>query len=316
MLKLRCLPVLLLLPLLLSAQEIPLHLPVSPIVVARSPLYSQPLISPQQGWHFSSLLDYSSAVEVAGIDNRVLVLDAELLTVNLRVRRDFSTRRFAFIDLPMRGAYDGFLDGFLDEYHRITGLKVPARNRLPRNQFAWQIDFPDTTVIYQKPNIFLGDIRLGTGWRWGTSQLVASVVLPTASTKAEGWRRHRLGLALSWTQQLYRSDRLSWEGGLSAGWTQAAGATPQWQRENFLGGMTAARWRFWKQQALYASLWVQPGIWRDTGLRTLDNADVTLDFGGLIRPGKGWPELQLGVTEDLYPDGPAQDIGFRVGIRW
>ena len=52
-----------------------------------------------------------------------------------------------------------------------------------------------------------------------------------------------------------------------------------------------------------------------TGFAAWDDAEVTIDFGGFVNLGNGWPELQLGVTEDLLPRGPAVDVGFKIGAR-
>ena len=64
------------------------------------------------------------------------------------------------------------------------------------------------------------------------------------------------------------------------------------------------------------TLWVQSPNWKDTGFRALDRAEVTLDLGGLFSVRQGWPEIQVGLTEDLLPSGPSVDAGFKLGIRW
>jgi hypothetical protein len=78
----------------------------------------------------------------------------------------------------------------------------------------------------------------------------------------------------------------------------------------------ALRWRFAGNQAVFGTLWMQSANWKNTGWGSVDDAEVTLDFGGLVRLGKHWPELQLGMTEDLKPGGPAIDAGFKLGVRW
>jgi hypothetical protein len=78
----------------------------------------------------------------------------------------------------------------------------------------------------------------------------------------------------------------------------------------------ALRWRFAGQQALFGTLWMQSANWKNTGWGSVDDAEVTLDFGGLLTLGKHWPELQLGMTEDIKPSGPAIDAGFKLGLRW
>ena len=50
-------------------------------------------------------------------------------------------------------------------------------------------------------------------------------------------------------------------------------------------------------------------------MRPLDQRELTLDYGFLLRAKKG-PEWFLGMTEDLEPKGPAIDLSFRIGARW
>ena len=44
--------------------------------------------------------------------------------------------------------------------------------------------------------------------------------------------------------------------------------------------------------------------------------ETTLDFGGLFVLKESWPELQLGMSQDIAPRGPALDVGVKVGVRW
>jgi hypothetical protein len=43
--------------------------------------------------------------------------------------------------------------------------------------------------------------------------------------------------------------------------------------------------------------------------------DFDLDFGYILRS-KGGHEFRLGMTEDIYPSGPAIDLIFRFGYNW
>jgi hypothetical protein len=61
---------------------------------------------------------------------------------------------------------------------------------------------------------------------------------------------------------------------------------------------------------------MQSSNWKNTGWESVDGSEVTLDFGGLIRLKRRWPEIQLGMTEDFWPAGPAIDAGFKLGLRW
>ena len=106
------------------------------------------------------------------------------------------------------------------------------------------------------------------------------------------------------------------DAGLSAGWTPTQGALAAYQKSAFLGGLIGSRGRFSGSQSLFATIAFQTANWQDTGWRSVDGRDVTLDAGGLVNFKQGWPEVQIGITEDLAPRGPAVDVGFKVGLRW
>lgn len=307
----------LLAPALLAAQELPPYVPVNPALSSRSALYAQPIVEPGRGWKVRLVTDYTNAVEVALAGGREYNFDAEILQSDLWVTRDLSPRAFVLANVALRGGYDGGLDGFLNWYHDLIGFKVPARNRRFENRFGWDMELPDgRTIVRHQPGTFLGDLRLGLGVRRGRAQLVGTVTLPTTTTKEAGWGRDAIGTALALTVNLKRSERWQVDGGLTLGYTPATGELEAYQRTVFHGGMLGARWRFAGKQALFATLFAQSGSWEGTGFNALESREVTLDFGGLLHLKQGWPELQLGMTEDLAPRGPAVDAGFKVGLRW
>src|SRR6185503_12349951 len=144
-----------------------------------------------------------------------------------------------------------------------------------------------------------GDARLGVGWRSGRAQLLGSVTLPTTTTHAKGWGRTVMGTSLALSGNLVRTSRIVIDAGGTVGWTPATGVLADYQRTVFGGGFTALRWRFAGSQAVFATAWVQSGNYKGTGLPALDDREFTLDFGALLRLKRSWPELQLGLTEDV-----------------
>ncbi len=305
------------LPATVLAQDLPPYVPANPVLESRSALYAQPFIAPHRGWQVRFLTDYYNAVEVSqSEDARQTLLDAEILQADLWVTRDISRRFFVIADLPLRGGYDGFLDGFLIWYHKATGLAVPARDELPRNVFQWGFVLPDTAVDRTRPGTFLGDIRAGAGMRFGRAELVASVTLPTATLGEDGWTRHVPGTSLALTARVVESNRFMVDASGSAGYTPAQGGLARFQRTTFASGMLSARWRFAGRQSVFATVWEQSPSWKNTGFHAMDDAEVTTDFGFLLHLHRDWPELQLGMTQDLVPRGPAMDVGFTIGVRW
>ncbi|MFZ9689623.1 MAG: hypothetical protein ACO3DS_07270 [Phycisphaerales bacterium] len=136
-----------------------------------------------------------------------------------------------------------------------------------------------------------------------------------ATHRHTGAAHGTIGTSIALTTNLATTDRVVADAGLTVGTAAATGELASYQRTIFVGGMAALRWRFWGRQALYGTLFMQRSPWQGTGFAAWDDPEVTIDFGGVVNLGQGRPELQLGVTEDLLPRGPAVDVGFKVGLR-
>ncbi len=301
----------------LSAQDIPQYVPINPVLQSRSALYAQPHIGPADGWQFRVVTDYTNAVETAvSSDRREFALDAELLQVDLWMTRDVSPKVFVIGNIALRSGHAGHLDGFLNWYHDVIGLRVPARNRRTENRFTWEFELDDAQITRARA-AFLGDARIGAGVRLGDRvQLTGTITLPTSTTGRAGWGRKTVGTSLAASARAVESSRIALDVSGTVGYTPTQGDLSRYQQSVFGGGMLAGRWRFAGRQAVFATLWGQTAAWHDTGFATMDRAEVTLDFGALLQVGGGFPELQLGLTEDLLPSGPAVDIGFKIGARW
>lgn len=302
----------------LAAQDIPPYVPVNPVLASRSPLYAQPYLPTRSGWHLRAVMDYSNAVEVdESPDTRFYTFDAEVLETDFWLTHDLSSHAFVIGDLPLRGGYNGFLDGFLNWYHKVIGLPVPARETDPHNTFIWNFTLPGPTNITRSaPGTFLGDARVGGGLRFGGLELLGMVTLPTTTTGEDGWGRKVVSSSLAASGELLHTSRWLVDAEVTAGWTPTTGALAAYQRSVFAGGFLSARWRFAGEQALYSTFWTQSDNWQNTGWDALDTPEVTMDFGALLRLKRNWPEVQVGATEDLIPKGPAVDIGFKFGLRW
>lgn len=306
-------------PVAASAQDIPPYVPANPLLESRSALYAQPYISPHQGWQVRFVTDYYNAVEVAdshGPDPRQSVFDAEVLQADLWVTGDVSRKVFVLANLPVRGGYAGFLDGFLIWYHHLTGLSVPARDQLPRNTFQWRLDLPDSSIRRANPGTFIGDLRTAIGFRLGRAEVIASLTLPTATLGDDGWTRHVIGSSVALIDELVRNSRFTVDASATAGITPTQGRLARYQRSVFAAGLLSGRWRFAGEQAVFGSIWAQSSSWKGTGFNAVDDPEISADFGFLLHLKRRWPELQLGMTQDLLPAGPAMDVGFSVGLRW
>jgi hypothetical protein len=310
--------ILVVLPEAVAAQGgLPSYSPINPVAASRIGLSFEPYRSPRpHRWAVSVGLDYASTIESNQLEESLFLLDSELLRLRAAVSRDLGTRTFVLAEAELLGAYAGRLDGFLEWYHDLLGIAIPERDRRPRNEFLFVIDLPGRApVLRERSDLFLGDLRLGAGFRIHPSlQSIVSLTLPT-STGPEGYGRGVVSARLLNTVRLALTPRLVFEGSLSGGFAPTHGELAQWQREVAVAASSGARWRFWGRQSLYGNLFLHSSQYRDTGLPSLDRRELSFDFGWILTGSSG-RELRVGMTEDLEPGGPAIDLVFRMGAEF
>lgn len=296
-----------------GAQGLPPYQPTNPLLTARSALYFQPYVDATKRWDVRILTDYASLVEFAEVPRASMVLDAELLRVEATITRNFGDG-FVGASGSFNGVYNGFLDGILDWYHRVTGLRVRAREVLPRNVYDYSLSLPNGDSIARPASSgFLGDIRLVAGHRhtphWQTA---IAVTLPTGRA---GFGREAPSVAAVTTLRTTATRPLVAEFSAGVGYTPARGALQPFQETDFHHLSGGIRYRFWGRQAAFINAFYQSRNYQGTTMRTMDQREITLDYGFLLRAKKG-PEWFLGMTEDLEPKGPAIDLSLRIGARW
>lgn len=299
-----------------GAQGLPAYRPINPLYTSRTSLGFVPYRDAAAGrWQLDVGLDYASAIESRRTDSAGELLDGELLRLDLSVSRDLGRRWFTGANVPLQGAYGGVLDGFLHWYHGLIGISMPERDARPRDRFAYQVNLPDgTAVSHRSSGGYLGDARLWVGHRFSRHvQSVLSVTLPT-STSPAGYGLGTVSADLFTTARGPVSSRLLAEGGIGIGMTPRSGELSPVERTVFGNAAGGLRYRFWGRQSLFATLYYGTPAYRRTGLPSLDGADLSLDFGWILRTRSG-REWRIGMTEDLRPSGPAVDIVFRLGVR-
>lgn len=304
-------------PAALSAQGLPSYRPINPVAASRSGLgfeaFREAVPRP---WRADIGLEYASTIEFNQEGDASFFLDSELLRARATVYRDLGARTFLLAEAELLGAYDGVLDGFLEWYHDLLGIEIPERDRRPRNDFLYAADLPGRPAVVHRPGaLFLGDLRLGAGFRpHRRVQTVLALTLPT-NTGPPGYGRDVVSAGVLNTVRLPVSPRLMVEGSVSGGYTPATGALEEVQRELFAAGSAGLRWWFWGRQSLYGNLFLHSPYYRGTRVPALDRRELSFDFG-LILAGRDGRELRLGMAEDLEPGGPAVDLVFRVGARF
>ena len=192
-------------------------------------------------------------------------------------------------------------------------------NRPPkslRNAFGDSLSIPGGPhLVRSRPGAYLGDIRLGVGFRHSSHwQTLVSATLPT-NTGPEGFRRGTFSINAVTTIRSDFGRRFTYEGTLGGGMTPSRGDLSEFQHSTFLMVSQGLRARVAGPLHLYTNLIYHSALYHDTGTTELDARELTVDLGGFFRFRRG-PEWIVGLTQDLEPSGPAIDVSFRLGARW
>lgn len=303
----------------LTGQSLPIHHSLNLAAEARSGLYFQPYVPARAGWRFQVAVDYASMVEYGlglSLADTSYMLDTEALRLNLSASRNLGNRGFLLLEGYFGGTYNGFLDGALDWYHGIFGIYYPEREARRHNDYGYRYRRPDGQLLrFRRRGAYLGDVRVGVGLRHSPkAQSVLSLTLPT-NTAGDGYARGQPSISLLNTVRAPVTPRLIYEGSLNLGVTPSDGPLRDVQERVFLLATSGARWRTIGAVWSFANLYLHSPYYSRADARQLDRWDLTIDFGWIVRS-RGGREFRFGMSEDLWPSGPAIDANFRVGYSW
>ena len=293
---------------------VPLFGSQNPIETNRSVLFAPPLLMPREDWAASMALDYSSAIELYGTQTRSMLLDAELGRFQVSLVRRIDESWFGFGQFAVQGAYDGFMDRFINWYHKLVGVDYVARDIRPINKYAYYVEYEKGRRMTYKP-VDLGpaDSKLGIGRRFGENlQLLFVLGLPTAI--APGFRAGTVQAGLMFTGQLPVTPWMVAVGTLGIGATPRTGTLALYENVVFGSASVGLRIRLSWMNSIYGNLWFHTAPMHGMDMPPTDNVDLSVDFGWILRIDQK-TELWISMVEDPYPDGPALDVAFRIGMR-
>lgn len=283
---------------------------------ARSPLYFQPRVPARSGTRVTVAFDYASLYELSyGPVAGDYVQDLELSTFHFAATQDLSPTTFVSADLPMATAWKGGIDGFLSWWHGVLGITIPERALRPEHRFDYRLSLPNGATIVHDPATYVGDLRVGAGWRFSPGgQVTGTVTFPTATADGYGRDVVSFGAVLTGTADL--DPRLRVEGNLGLGFApRTQSGLRSYQRTTFGSVGGGFRWRFYRQASMFGTLWWHSPYYGRTGIRALDGNEFTFDFGWIFRtPGAG--EWRVGMSEDPLPSGPGVDAVFKASRSW
>jgi hypothetical protein len=249
-------------------------------------------------------------------------LDGETWRTTLALRYGVGPRLEAGIDASLINHSGGFLDGFIESFHKAIGKPKNDGAGNPRNQFDYVYRRDGASIIDLKDDVWaFGDILLSGAWRLSSPNdagrrvaLRATLKLPTgreADLAGSGGTEGSMRIAVLDPETLTR-----WNTTLFA----SAGAM-YIGTDTFLGdlrrpivgfGTIGAGWTPASWVALKLQADGHTALSRENGFKPL--AYTVHVMGGFTFALPGGVDMDLGIVENILNE-TAPDVGFQLGFR-
>jgi Protein of unknown function (DUF3187) len=259
----------------------------------------------------AAVLSHSSVFMVKGSPEWSVNLDMEITELALRFKRDIPNFFEIGVEVPFVSFESGFMDGFLDSYHKAFGFADYGRSGRPENEFLYEVKRNGSTVVRGKAGrIGIGDMRI-TAKRviLGGDPVVsvrAELQLPTGdATEGFGSGTFGGGATLLVDKKLSKKFMSYWN--IGAVFPGELKARETVSLRNFLHGGTAIEAALWEKFSILGQVEFQTSPFPKTGIGAIDRISALLSFGGRYVSGNN--NVEFSITEDPNTAG-APDVTF------
>lgn len=267
------------------------------------------------GVDFELAFDIANDMDEADRSGEVLVMDAELRTVNVAIRHRVSERLEIGLDVPYLSYSGGFLDRIIYDFHDFLGLSNSTRDG-PRDLFRLYVEKNGVTLYDAAgPSSGIGDLQVSAALRLGNATLRASVKAPTGDPQkltGSGAADLAVGVHAGGSTTLLAKP-LSYTAFVGAMALGDGDVLPTLQKRGVPYGGLALRWHATPRFALAAQLYAQ-GPYLDAALDELGGNTFQLAFGCDFRFPSQRLLLRLAVAEDVAA-AAAPDFAAHLSLR-
>lgn len=264
-----------------------------------------PHLLPAGATSLKTSFDLANNSSLSTRTNEGILLDGESYIATLGMRYGLSDTLQLGIDLPWVWHSEGFMDGFISDWHNFFGLPNGDRDELQNDQlnYLYYRDGKEHLNLQDETNGF-GDLRLQLAWQFkATDQsaftLQTQLKAPTGNanklTGSEAWD---LSLALSAQRDfpLGKGQGALW-GGFGVSWLGDGEVLEDEVEDYAASGWMGAGWVPLNWLALKLQIDSHTALY-DSNLTELGDPAVILTMGGTLALGEK-TLLDIGVGEDL-----------------
>ena len=270
----------------------------------------------------SMAVEYSNTYFQQKNDRWDVLMDLEMTTVEFSMIYGVTSRVAVRMDVPFVSMGDGFLDGFLENYHDTLGVSNYGREKRPKNTFAYSVSkngqlwvrgeegtlqVADAVVSAQ-----VGLLRKAVGDRKTTGSLVLRLKLPTGDkSRGLGSGRFDSGvyMPVRWSSSPWSLFMMPGVAFIADPETDGAAVAARNSYCAYLGlAYDYSPQTTWVAQLNYYSSPIE-----ETGIDELDRGALELAIGFHYLLTERW-RAEFAFCEDLTPALP--DFNVRLALRW
>lgn len=277
----------------------------------------QPLLeSAEMEDSFSLSLSHSSTYTVQESAHWKIYLDMEITEFTIRYSRVIAELFELGIDVPVYIVGNGFLDGFLEDFHSAIGAGNYGREERPKNELLYEVWRDNRLIVRGSNTTSLGDIRLSIkrpilGSDLWLLAVKGDVEIPLDNGR-DGISNGSIDTSLSILLDTRLSETLKVYSNLGAVFPGDVRGYERLDLKNFVYGGVSIESMPWKSLSVLVQVLAQGSIYPETDLGAVDRGAIILAFGGRYYTGRH--SLDLSLTEDLSTSG-TPDFIFNISYR-
>ena len=238
-------------------------------------------------------------------------LDMEVTELTLRYRRDIPALCELGIEVPFISLNSGFMDNFLNFYHKTFGFPDYGRSMRPSNEFLYEVRRNGNLVIKgEGGRINLGDIRLTAKKMILKSDPAVSIKvdleLPTGSA-SKGYGNGSFDAGITVMADKKVTDAVMAFGNFGAVFPGDLKVDETIKLSTYLFGGAGIEAAITKNLSLLGQVSFQNSPFPKTGIGSIDRVAVLLSLGGRYTAGRD--SFEFSLTEDPNTAG-APDVSF------
>ncbi len=265
---------------------------------------------------FSAALSHSSVFMIKNSANWSVNLDMETTELDLRLKKIIPGFFEIGVEVPVLSLESGFMDGFLDSYHKTFGFSDYGRDKRPSNSFLYEVRRNGALVVQGKDGeVGIGDIRLTAKKEILRNDPVisvkAEVELPTGDANdGHGSGGIDTGLAILIDKKISGLFMSYWNAGVI--FPDKLKALQDVNLKTSFYGGAALEAAIWKHFGILAQISFQTSPFPKMEIGTVDRIAALLTVGGRYASGKD--SLEFSLTEDPNTAG-APDVIFNLTYK-